>query len=200
MSLVVSKRKILFALLLVPIFKPSGLEYYPVLNTFFLIWKMISLITMLFLLIFDSTNKKFSIKVNWGFIGLCTFWTIYILNNIRNQNADTEILNNAVFSLMLFVFISKQAQKKQLGNIINTLSGLFKLWFWIQIISILLTRINIHLFGTLVGDYLYFLGTDNYSAFMLIPMIGIIMFNDTVNFKTQKLPLQSNIYIIIYLK
>ncbi|MGM9962576.1 MAG: O-antigen ligase family protein [Holdemanella porci] len=168
---------IMTIILLIPLFKPSGLEYYPAINNLFLIWKFFSLFIIAFNLISDVIRSK-QVIINKGILAFLVFWVIYIANNFSKNISDTEITNNAVISILLVSYFINRARHGKLLNLLKSLNCIFKCWFWLQIISVVLSRSGIALFGRLDGDYLYFLGTDNYSSFMMIPMIGIIMYAD----------------------
>ena len=65
---------------------------------------------------------------------------------------------------------------KKRKSFFNALDFIFTFLIVLQIISVFYIR-NIHtIFEPIENDYVYFLGTDNYSAFATLPMIGILFF------------------------
>lgn len=172
-----NKEIIMTIFLLIPLFKPSGLEYYPAINNLFLIWKFVSLLMIAFYLVSDVIRTK-ELLINRGILALIVFWIIYISNNMSRNISNVEITNNAVISILLVSYMINRARHGKLLILLKSLNDIFKCWFWLQIISVILSRLGITLFGRLEGDYLYFLGTDNYSSFMMIPMIGTIMYTE----------------------
>lgn len=193
----VNKRNAILTILLIPFFKPAGVVNYQIINFVFKFLKLNSLCWIGYMMLTTGLLRH-KIKMNSGIVGLVIFWIIYISNNIVNRVYDSDIINNALSSLFLMWFIIYESKKGNFKNILLALTGIFKTWIWIQFISVILTKNGIHLFGTLVGDYLYFLGTDNYSSFMLLPMLGIVLFSQQYCTCLEKTSKKAYIYVILY--
>lgn len=193
----VNKRNAILTILLIPFFKPAGVVNYQIINFVFKFLKLNSLCWIGYMMLTTGLLRH-KIKMNSGIVGLVIFWIIYISNNIVNRVHDSDIINNALSSLFLIWLIIYESKKGNFKNILIALTGIFKTWIWIQFISVILTTNGVHLFGTLVGDYLYFLGTDNYSSFMLLPMLGIVLFSHQYCTCLEKISKKAYIYVILY--
>lgn len=186
--------------LLIPFFKPVGIAYYSGLNRFFIAWKFVSMILILFE--FFIIRGKVHIKYPKGYIGLGIFWLIYIVNNVINREWDSDVFNNAVISCFILFYAYELLLVGKMGEYIHGLATIFRWYYWIFVFSSILVRVGVLFFGSISGDYLYFLGTDNYSAFFLIPMLGIIFLDCCMNRMVKSLDfsicLYLGSYIIIY--
>lgn len=175
-KLTFSKYTILYVILLMPFFKPIGPAYYTNFNIIYQIWKLISFTFIILILIQTYRQKIISSKNYFGFLGLILFGIIYILNGLRFNTSITDILNNFLTNITLFVLIITCMYGKKRKSFFNALDFIFTFLIVLQIISVFYIR-NIHtIFEPIENDYVYFLGTDNYSAFATLPMIGILFF------------------------
>lgn len=165
MNIRVNKRMLLYIMLLFPMFKPIGPTYYMYFNRFFQIWKIISICCLMALLVKSKGVKR---KNNKGENGLIIFWAIYVCNCIINRVDIQEIINNALTSCLLLFLTHYSVQKKEQLILLNTVRNIFILYIVFQTLSVIIIKLGgIVLFQPLEGDYIYFLGTDNYSAFAI---------------------------------
>ncbi|WP_287799795.1 O-antigen ligase family protein [Anaerostipes sp.] len=176
--------------LLIPFFKPVGLTYYESINRIFQIWKLMSMFIMILIMCIPIVcNRKFDmivIKKN-GFWGLYLFWIIYILNNLINRIDIGDIVNNAVTSVFLLGIIRYAVKNNWENDLLKSLQFIFKIYIVIQLISVFIINQGVILFEPIKDDYTYFLGTDNYSAFAVYPMLGVILFYEYLNQNTKKI-------------
>lgn len=177
-KLIISKHTILYVILLMPFFKPIGPTYYTILNIMYQIWKLISF-TFIILMLIQTYHQKITLSKNYlGFLGLILFGIIYILNGLRFNTSIADILNNFLTNIVLFILATTCMYRQKRKYFFNALDFIFTLLIILQIISVFYIR-NIHtIFEPIENDYVYFLGTDNYSAFATLPMIGILFFID----------------------
>lgn len=165
--------------LLIPFFKPVGLSYYENINKIFQIYKLGAMLLIVFLVIMqamiDYKIEMIRIKPN-GFWGLYIFWFIYICNNVIHGTNVGDILNNALTSVFLLELVRYAIKNGWQIKLLNALEIIFRYYVIIQLLSVIAVRKGIILFQTIDNDYIYFLGSDNYSAFAVYPMLGIILF------------------------
>lgn len=168
-----NKKIICLILLLIPIFKPIGLTYYTSINNIFQILKIISLFIMIFSIIKDiKGNEK---KKYFYIIYLGVFWIIYIINSFIYRGNYLDILNNAITSVVLLIFIKKEFDYDK-GNLFKAFKFIFNSYLILHILSVgIINTIHIGIFDSESGTT-YFLGKDNYSAFITIPMVTISLF------------------------
>ena len=174
---------VLFVLLL-PFFKPALIGNYGTLNSIFLLWKIISII----IIVYVSRSSYYFTKNDIYIGSLILFFIIYLFNNFVNKCNVIELINTFVSILTLILFIRFLVQKKQYYLLLKVLAFISLIICFLQFVSIFV--INIQHF--LINDNTvptYLLGPDNYSAFFMIPMITIILFYDTTktNGKVSKL-------------
>lgn len=187
----INLKKLLIIFIFIPFFKPIGLEYYEFINSIFKAWKLISIC----IIIFEIFQYK-KIIIQKGIYGLMLFWSVYFLNNIINNNNLLNILINGSLSLLIILYINKIVKTGEAEVFLNALSLLFSIYTYIQILSMLYINITGNaIFQPIEGDYIYFLGTDNYSAFAILPMLIIIIYNNYL--KEDKLFSAKNIIIIL---
>lgn len=171
-----NKKKILYLLILLPFFKPDGIKNFTIINSIFLVMKFISLSLVVYIIVKYLIQKKRNIFNN-GFWGLTIFWGIYLINNIKKGYFDSSILNYSIFTLSLMLLFAIADNKEETFYLSFGLHKIFIVWFWIQSISMILGLFGIAIFGRFTnGDLSYYLGPDNYSAFMMIPIMCFIIY------------------------
>ena len=184
-------------LLLIPLFKPAGLEKFASLNNFFVGWKFVSFAGLLLCFFYAKFIMRKKLYLNKGWFALLFFWLIYNYNNVTYTTLSVSVLTNALASLFILLVFLYQAGLNELDKLLKVLSKIFKVLVCGQFVSIAIVRFYSPIFGLSdgnEGDYLYLMGTDNYSAFSLLPMIGLICFYDA--YKGVR---GANIYCFLYL-
>lgn len=171
---------VLYVIILIPIIKPVGLAYNSSINTLLRYWKLFSIFLMCGFIVKDFyklkrlTSRKYSIRK--GIIGLLCFELIYLINSIMRSAEFLDLLNNSLTCLLLLVLVYLGSMSKRKNTLFSSIDFVFTIYIICQIISMALERINIVLFRVEDGGATYFFGPDNYSAFTIIPMIGVLMF------------------------
>lgn len=192
MKLKLNKNLIFILFLLIPFFKPIGLSYFNTINNIFKIWKLISMMIIAYIILKD---KK--VYFDRNFLGLFLFWIVYLINNLINKTDCINILSNTISIFLIFEMINYECKKNQGNELLNALELLFTVYLTLQIISVFYINITHKaIFQPIENDYIYFLGTDNYSAFQIIPMLTIIIYNNALrkNIVFKKYFLFSNDY------
>lgn len=193
-----SKWVLMGIMILLPLFKPAGIECIPVINTIFIIMKMISII---FLTIY-FVSKLFSINIKNGILKsiilLSVFWTIYIFNSIKNATLNSSLLMNAWVSILLMGTVYYVSITSYYRYYVRSLNIIFSCWIIINSASLFLIRDGFTPFGVTGQSYNYFLGLDNYSAFAIIPMLGILIFFD-INIYGKIRTKEKILYIVSFL-
>lgn len=175
-------RQLIFLLfILIPIFKPAGLAYYTSLNTLFKLWKMVSLLCMSMFVIYSVKSIQMTSYIK-GIAALALFWFIYIFNCMRFNASYGDVLNNALTSIILLLFIRYEFSQGEGKTFLNGLEIIFTVWIVLQSLSLFYIRAGHTLFEPLEDGFTYFLGMDNYSAFATLLMIGVLLFNDIVKY------------------
>ena len=174
-------RTIFFFLIMIPFFKPIGLATIPLCNRVYQIWKMLSMLGMASLL----ARRRSIWKVMWNhveIIGFMLFGLIYVFNCLRFHTPVVDLVNNLITDFMLFIFVLGVISSSHavIENYLCALRFLFSLLIFLQVVSVVLVRNSIIEFSIIEDDYYYLFGTDNYSAFTLVPMIVVVMYIDTL--------------------
>lgn len=183
MKLNFNKKILSLLILLIPFFKPVGISYYNILNSVFKIWKLISMLIIIFIILKNIYYKK---KINFdkNFCGLVIFWGIYLINTVINKSDSMSVMSNAITILVFLSFIEFEYKSNNINKILDSLDIIFTIYIIIHIISVWFINItHIPIFYPIENDYIYFLGTDNYASFQIIPMLTIIIYNNTLKKK-----------------
>ena len=187
--------KIMCIFIIISLFKPVGLAQYEILDIILKVCKVISIIIILIAVIRDEKNETIKIGDVKYLFPLLFFWTIYIFNSYIHKADYLEIINNALTSITIILFIRfafKNKDKKEI--FLNSVSNVFVVYIIIHLLSFVIINIfHTPLFGS--KSTLYFLGMDNYSAFATIPMITIILFNNVR--KNQKFTILSYVLVML---
>lgn len=174
------KNIIVVLFLIIPFFKPIGLSYLGFIDYGFKVWKLISMIIIMFILI-KEIHKEKKINADRNFIGLVAFWMIYLTNCLINRTISITVLSNIISIFLIFEIINYECKKNNGNELLDALEILFTIYLILQFVSVLYISImNKPVFYPINNDYIYFLGTDNYSAFQIIPMLTIIIYNNTL--------------------
>ena len=86
-----SKRVLIGIILLLPLFKPAGIECIPIINMAFKMMKMISIIILTVYVMSKLLKVKIEKKILKAIISLGAFWVIYGLNSINNRTLDGSL-------------------------------------------------------------------------------------------------------------
>lgn len=177
MNTKIRKSVILYILFFIPFFKPVGLSVYAGINSIYLVWKLVSLCVGIFIILNESNGTFITYKKDTWFRGLFLFFIIYFLNCFSVSRDLVTIVSNilVIFELIIILSIAKGKSKK---NMADALNFIFSILLFLQIISVFYIKAGHIVFEYIENDYTYLFGTDNYSAFATIPMLGAILFFD----------------------
>lgn len=178
MNLKINKVTIFYLFYFIPFFKPVELEIFPIINLIYIIWKLISLCIGILLITLKISDYKINIYKNDSYIiGLFLFFLIYFLNELNSGDLVTA-LSSIIVILELIIILSSSETTSKRKNMYDALDFLFSITLFLQIVSVFYIRTGHIIFRNIEGDYTYLLGTDNYSAFATIPMLGAVLFFD----------------------
>ena len=177
MNTKIRKSVLLYILFFIPFFKPVGLSVYAGINSIYLVWKLVSLCVGIFIILNESNGTFITYKKDTWFRGLFLFFIIYFLNCFSVSRDLVTIVSNilVIFELIIILSITKGKSKK---NMADALNFIFSILLFLQIISVFYIKAGHIVFEYIENDYTYLFGTDNYSAFATIPMLGAILFFD----------------------
>lgn len=177
MNTKIRKSVILYILFFIPFFKPVGLSVYAGINSIYLVWKLVSLCVGIFIILNESNGTFITYKKDTWFRGLFLFFIIYFFNCFSVSRDLVTIVSNilVIFELIIILSITKGKSKK---NMTDALNFIFSILLFLQIISVFYIKAGHIVFEYIESDYTYLFGTDNYSAFATIPMLGAILFFD----------------------
>lgn len=187
-------------IILIPFFKPFGLTgYFPFSNLLFQSWKIASLFAIAFILFW--TNKYKIIIRHKAYYGLALCWLIYIINDCIRNVSPIDVINNCLTSIFLLEFIDVNAGSRRQNDLLISFYYIFLLDIILQASSMLLIWITkTPIFNDPTeGDFTYLFGTDNYSAFTMLPMIAVVLFiHEFLNLKSKTTYCIISISILCY--
>ena len=168
-------------IVIAPLIKPVGLTYNnPAFNTVLQYWKLLSILLMMFVIFTHprELSKLFLCKSVFrkGIIGLLVFESIYLLNTILRDVEFYDLLNNCFTCILLLVYIPIAGKHGRKDSFDKSINFVFTFYIVCQIVSMVLERLSIICLKAEDGSPTYFFGPDNYSAFMIVPMLGIILY------------------------
>lgn len=172
---------VLSIIIIVPLIKPAGLAYNNrILNYVLQSWKLLSLLLVVIVFIKNASYLlrlpvRCSILIR-GLLGLLIFELIYIFNTIIRGIDFFDLLNNCITCLLLFVYIGIMGKTKNRKSLIKSIDYVFTFYLICQSVSMILERVHLFWLKAEDGTPTYFFGPDNYSAFIIIPMLGVLLF------------------------
>jgi len=169
--LTISKTKLFLYFIIIPYIKPYNISLNVTLDTFFKIWKVIATLILIFMFIFKKNNISKRVLLGILFGGI---WGISIYLNCNNLgNRLQELLSIIGIIILADIIVLSDNNSKEFFSVLYNISTIYIL---LHLVTVLIQR---PLFGTPVNDYdIYFLGGDNHSAFILIPLCGFLYAND----------------------
>lgn len=170
-----------FAILLIPFFKPAGLDYYPLINTIFKGWKIASIAGIVLVLFFYGDNyhaqgSKLSKESLFSLLSLTTFECIVLSDEILFGTSSVQDTMSLIVNPLLFYFLLRINLSSVKRPFYNALYYVFKVLLISQIISIVIVKSGHIIFQPQENDFTYLMGTDNYSAFAVLPMITSVLY------------------------
>ena len=176
MNTKIRKSVILYILFFIPFFKPVGLSVYGGINSIYLAWKLVSLCVGIFIILNESNGTFITYKKDTWFRGLFLFFIVYFVNCFSASRDLVTIVSNILVILELIIILSITKSKSKRKNMADALNFIFSILLFLQIVSVFYIKAGHVIFEYIENDYTYLFGTDNYSAFATIPMLGAILF------------------------
>ena len=171
--------QMLLILLLAPFCKPVGVDYYPLLDKLFLVWKMAALLYLAVALLPKCLTGRVK-KATFFQSAIFVFWMIYFAGCIRTGADIVTVGTAAVSCIFLLLLISYQIRKGNGMILLQAMSKLFIVCIAAHVVSVFAVRAGMIRFADTADVYLF--GYDNYSAFFLYPMLAIVLFYRTLRY------------------
>ena len=153
--------------------KPFNVSLIPMLNALYSIAKIIATFVLLLYIVKENISLTKASKWCLAFLGC---WTIAILINGNMKNNIQTLLS---ILGMLFLFNVMRKKTNGINIILKYLSYISKIYILLQFYTIVVGHPV--LANARVSFDKYFLGSDNYSAFILIPLSGFILSERLIN-------------------
>ena len=171
MNLKLNKTRILLYFIIIPYLKPYNISLVPSIDNIFKLWKVVA--TAVVLLLFFLKKQRIHKQSIYGiaFIGI---WSTSIYLNCETLgNQFQEILSIVGIILIAELVIGSKDSLNELFKVLYRISAIY---ITLQLITVIAKR---PLFGTPKNNFdIYFLGGDNRSAFILLPLSGFMFAND----------------------
>ena len=165
--------KVFLMLLLAPFCKPVGLDVWPWLDTLFLLWKLAAAAVLAVSLF----PKNLSDRVRQRSIiqgVLLVFWGIYFLGCVRAGADVASVGLTVVSSIVLLMLVSYESRIGNGLRLLDAMATLFSLCIVLHILSVFAVKAGLLRFSA--GPDVYLFGYDNYFAFILYPMLAVVLF------------------------
>lgn len=168
-------------IIIIPLIKPVGLTYNNhVINYILQFWKLLSVLLIISIIIKNTSSLSRSSIGNKilkrGLVGLFVFELIYLFNTIIRGVDFFDLLNNCITCQLLLVYIGLMSRKGNRKSLNKSIDYVFSFYLICQASSMILERVHFVWLKAYDGTPTYFFGPDNYSAFMIIPMLGVLLF------------------------
>lgn len=173
MTLKVKVKEFIIFVVLFTYLKPFNVSLIPTLNTLYSITKIIATFALLLYIIKGKLSLTKASKWCLAFQG---WWTIAILINGNLKNNIQTLLS---ILGVLFLFNVMRKKSDGINIILKYLSCISKIYILLQFYTIMVEHPV--LAKAIISFDKYFLGSDNYSAFILIPLSGFIMSDALLN-------------------
>lgn len=173
MILKVKVKNFIIFVVLITYLKPFNVSLIPILDTLYSIAKIIATFVLLLYILNENVTLTKASKWCLAFLG---WWTIAILVNGNMKNNIQTLLS---ILGILFLFNVMRRKPNGLNIILKYLSCISKVYILLQFYTIVVEHPV--LAESIVSFDKYFLGSDNYSAFILIPLSGFIMTDAIMN-------------------
>lgn len=168
----IKKNDLMIALAVISYLKPANVLLWPRINYIYALLKIVA--TAWILLEFLKQKKGIS-RIAVECLLFLTIWAISIFRNNGTLGEYTQQIASIIGLLILFEVISTKERLKYLISVVSTLG---KIYFVLELVTIFTNK---PLFAEITEGYdRYFLGSDNYSAFIMIPVCGFIIVNSLI--------------------
>ena len=174
--------------LLIPFCKPVGIDYYPLLDKLFFLWKLAALVYLMLAvaqhILFDFKHWKTADDKRKliGALGLGLFWLIYFVGCLTVGVNIVSVGTDALGCALLLVFITGQIRTGRGQKLLQAMAMLFSVYIVLYVLSVVLVRLGWIRFSDTESHTFYLFGYDNYSAFFLYPMLSVVLFYRHIRF------------------
>ena len=171
-----NKQKILIIISIIVFLKPSNVAYWPAIDA---AYKLLKLLVVAVILI-DYIRKSPKVKKND--ILLWSVLLIWLISTYRNLHSFGANLQQVLSILGLQILVKLLDSKGKIICFLESISVIAKIYVVLELVTIFL---NHPLFAdAMERTDRFFLGNDNYAAFVIIPLCGIMMtYSQMVNNK-----------------
>ncbi len=166
--------------------KPYNVTLFPTINVLFQFIKFVG--TAILILLFILQNKKISRFTGYA-VGFCITWCISMLKSAGSLGSNLQVVLSIIGISLLFDYFSNTLKFEK--YIYKSLSLISKYYIFLNTISFFKG-------GTFLvagGEEEFFLGKDNFAAFILVALCGIVFANDLLNY--EKIRINTWIFAII---
>lgn len=176
MSLKINRSSIVIVVALLVYLKPANVVLWPQINMIYKIVKVF--ITLIILVVFIKRKMKFDKSVALCLLFITVWGTSIYFNNGQLGSKLQELLS---IIGMLFLFKWIEYSDRKITSTLSIIDKIAKIYFVLELITVILDK---PLFAEAKIAYdKYFLGSDNYSAFILIPLAGIMFSYSQIKYK-----------------
>ena len=162
------------AFILIPYLKPYNITLVPSVNSVFKMWKILATVIVICTWIYKKA------KIHVPTVSLLCFLAIWIVSLVMNRKTAqlSELINNILSIAGCAIFFEIGNHTKEFEkNLCTVLYRVFTAYFYLNLITVFMKR-PFFSDGMVLEDNANFLGGDNYSAFIIIAMSGIVFFCD----------------------
>lgn len=173
MTLKVKVKNFIIFVVLLTYLKPFNVSLIPTLNALYSVAKIMATVVLLLYILNENVTLT---KASKWCLAFLVWWTIAILANGNMKNNVQTLLS---ILGMLFLFNVMRRKPNGLNIILKYLSCISKVYILLQFYTIVVDHPV--LAESIISFDKYFLGSDNYSAFILIPLSGFIIADALMN-------------------
>lgn len=161
------KHKIMIFLSVLIFLKPSNVSYWSMVDS---IYKLLKVLIMLVLIV---KYIRSGAKIRKKDVLLFTVLLIWLFSAYCNLHSFGDNLQQVLSIIGIFLLVKIINTKDKVMMLLESIAFLTKIYVFLELITIFLDH---PLFADAMGrSDRFFLGNDNYSAFVIIPLCGIMM-------------------------
>lgn len=160
----------LIVFVIIPLFKPYNFAQIPLINSVMNLWRVISAAIIVILYLRRHIFSRF-IVIFMMFLG------VWVLSTIINGGQIGEIAGDLLTAVILSILVELAFQMNKEDSLLNTLYYLFGSYITLYFISVI-TGVGLFFADSVLKHKTYFFGPDNYSGFILLPALGVMLVTD----------------------
>lgn len=168
MNLKIKKANLIILIALLVYLKPANAVLWPHVNNIYQVAKVLITLVIIAMFVKNRIKLERSSVLCLSFIAL---WGISIYLNNGGLGDNLQALLSIIGLMLLFCWASYS--EKRIQTLFATITIIAKTYIILELITIILDK---PLFSEAIVSYdKYFLGSDNYSAFIILPLTGIMV-------------------------